>query len=77
MNNKVRKTVRYIFLFLLAAVLIFFAFREVRWAEFKAALKACSWGPQLWKLRKSQDLQLVSWGPRRANGQSSSTRAGR
>ena len=44
MNNKVRKTVRYIFLFLLAAVLIFFAFREVRWAEFKAALKACSWG---------------------------------
>lgn len=43
MNNKVRKSVQYIFFFLLAAVLLYFAFREVRWAEFKAALQACRW----------------------------------
>ncbi|MGN0201772.1 MAG: lysylphosphatidylglycerol synthase transmembrane domain-containing protein [Candidatus Cryptobacteroides sp.] len=43
MNNKVRKTVRYILLLLLAAVLLYFAFREVRWTEFKAALGSCRW----------------------------------
>ena len=43
MDGKVGKVLRYIAFLLLAAVLLYFAFREVKWAEFWSALKACRW----------------------------------
>ncbi|MBQ8060640.1 MAG: flippase-like domain-containing protein [Bacteroidales bacterium] len=43
MNKKVGNILKYSLSILLAAVLLFFAFKDVDWAEFWAALKACRW----------------------------------
>ena len=43
MNKKVGNILKYTLSILLAAVLLFFAFRDVEWSEFLTALKACRW----------------------------------
>lgn len=43
MNRKVGNILKYGVSLLLAAVLLFFAFRQVNWADFWSALKACRW----------------------------------
>lgn len=43
MNKKVGNILKYGFSALLAAVLLYFAFREVNWTDFWSALKACKW----------------------------------
>ena len=41
MNKKVGNILKYTLSILLAAVLLFFAFRDVEWSEFLKALKDC------------------------------------
>ena len=43
MNKKVGNVLKYGGSIILAAVLLYFAFRKVNWADFWAALKACRW----------------------------------
>ena len=43
MNKKVGNILKYGLSALLAAVLLYFAFREVNWTDFWSALKACRW----------------------------------
>ena len=43
MNKKVGNILKYSLSILLAAVLLYFAFKDVDWTEFWAALKACRW----------------------------------
>ncbi len=43
MNKKVGNILKYGVSFLLAAVLLYFAFRGVNWSDFWSALKACRW----------------------------------
>lgn len=44
MSEKVGKLLKYGLSFLLAAVLLYFAFRRVDWVEFWKVLKECRWG---------------------------------
>ena len=44
MNAKTSKILRYILSALLAAVLLYFSFRKVRWSDFKDVLQQCRWG---------------------------------
>lgn len=44
MRNGLKKTLRYSLSFAAAAVLLYFSFRGVQWADFSAALKNCKWG---------------------------------
>ena len=43
MNKKVGNILKYVGSILLAAVLLYLAFRKVNWADFWSALKACRW----------------------------------
>jgi uncharacterized membrane protein YbhN (UPF0104 family) len=43
MNANIKKTIKYILSALLAAVLLWFSFREVQWADFIEGLKGCRW----------------------------------
>ena len=44
MNKKFTKILKYLLSALLAALLLYFSFREVEWADFVAGLKGCRWG---------------------------------
>ena len=44
MQKRVSKIVKYALSLLLAAVLLYFSFRGIKWADFVAVLKECSWG---------------------------------
>lgn len=44
MNKKVSNILKYTFSILLAVFLLYFAFKDVEWGDFWAALKACRWG---------------------------------
>ncbi len=43
MNKKISKILKYLLSALLAAVLLYFSFREVEWADFAEGLKGCRW----------------------------------
>lgn len=43
MNDKIRKVIKYILSAVLAAVLLWFSFRGVQWADFITGLKGCRW----------------------------------
>lgn len=43
MNKKLGKTLKYGISILVAAILLYFSFREVSWADFITSLKACRW----------------------------------
>ena len=44
MNDKIKKVIKYILSAVLAAVLLWFSFRDVQWADFIEGLKGCRWG---------------------------------
>lgn len=44
MDKKISKTLKYLLSALLAAVLLYFSFREVEWADFVEELRKCRWG---------------------------------
>ena len=44
MNEKLKKSLKYILSLSVAAVLLYLAFRRMDWAQFWAALKDCRWG---------------------------------
>ena len=44
MEGTAKKVLKYSLFFLLAAALLFLAFRKVEWESFWSALKSCSWG---------------------------------
>lgn len=44
MKNTLKKSLKYILSILIAAVLLWFSFRDVDWSEFVAELKTCRWG---------------------------------
>jgi len=44
MRHRLRKTLRLFFSLIVAAVLLYFSFREVKWDEFASALENCHWG---------------------------------
>ena len=43
MNEKISKVFKYVLSALLAAVLLYFSFREVEWADFVEGIKGCRW----------------------------------
>ena len=43
MNKKISNTLKYILSAAVAAVLLYFSFREVKWADFMEGLKTCRW----------------------------------
>jgi len=43
MNKKISKILKYLLSALLAAVLLYFSFREVEWADFAEGLRGCRW----------------------------------
>lgn len=44
MDSRVRKTLKYVLPFVLAAALLYFSFRGVDWKQFWKAIKLCRWG---------------------------------
>ena len=44
MQSKIRKILKYLISISLAAVLLWFSFRDVEWADFIAGLRECRWG---------------------------------
>ena len=44
MNPKISRTLKYILSAAVAAVLLYFSFREVKWDDFVRGLKSCRWG---------------------------------
>lgn len=44
MRGRIKKTLRLCFSLLVAAVLLYFSFREVKWDEFAKSLENCHWG---------------------------------
>ena len=44
MNARLKKTIEYILLLVLVAVLLYFAFRGVKWNDFVEGLRNCRWG---------------------------------
>ena len=44
MKSKIRKILKYLISISLAAVLLWFSFRDVEWADFIAGLRECRWG---------------------------------
>ena len=44
MNDRLKKILKYALSVSLAAVLLWFSFREVEWSDFMAGLKKCRWG---------------------------------
>ena len=44
MNDKIKKVIKYILSAVLAAVLLWFSFRDVQWTDFIEGLKGCRWG---------------------------------
>ncbi len=43
MNSKVKKAIQWTAMLVLAAVLLYFAFRGVKWEDFMAGLRSCRW----------------------------------
>ena len=43
MDKKITKILKYLLSALLAAILLYFSFREVEWADFVEGLKGCRW----------------------------------
>lgn len=44
MNDKIKKVIKYILSAVLAAVLLWFSFRDVQWTDFIQGLRGCRWG---------------------------------
>ena len=44
MGTRIRKIIKYALSLVLAAVLLYFSFREVKWDEFVRGLRTCRWG---------------------------------
>ena len=44
MGTRIRKIIKYTLSLVLAAVLLYFSFREVKWDEFVRGLRTCRWG---------------------------------
>ena len=58
MNGKAKKVIKYALLLLVVAVLLYFAFRGVSWADFVGGLKSCRWE---WIIGTIVVMWIITW----------------
>ena len=53
MNHRLKSILKYVLMFALAGVLLWLSFRELKWKDFLAGLKACNWVAVLFSMAVS------------------------